>query len=495
MDTVITNNSVADSPTTPSANSLSVPVSPGAKFYADVLHYYDKAAAFSKLDPGILKKIRYCHSVYKVQFPVEVEGKLEVFEGIRVQHSLHKLPTKGGIRFSSYVDEEEVKALATLMTFKCAVMDVPFGGAKGGVKISPRLHSEKTLEKVTRRFASELIKKNLIGPGTDVPAPDYGTSSREMTWIADTYQTFKYGETNGLGCVTGKPVGQGGIRGRNEATGLGVYFGIRECVSQKEDMDRLGLTTGVEGKKIIVQGLGNVGYHSAKFLEAAGALIVGIAEMEGAIYNEKGLDVEAVFQQRKETRSLLNFPGAKNIEVADHVLEMPCDILIPAALENQIYEGNAPRIQAKIIAEAANGPVTKEAEDILQAKGAMIIPDLFLNAGGVTVSYFEWLKNLSNVRFGRIGKRAEEANYRRIVESIERHTGEKFGELERKLIIHGSDELDLVRSGLEDTMIIAYNEIREIQRQNPAMQDLRTAAFLSAIEKIGISYQMLGIFP
>lgn len=495
MDPVTNQNSVADSQTAPPASSLSVPVSPGAKFYADVLHYYDKAAAFSKLDPGILKKIRYCHSVYKVQFPVEVEGKLEVFEGIRVQHSLHKLPTKGGIRFSSYVDEEEVKALATLMTFKCAVMDVPFGGAKGGVKISPRLHSEKTLEKVTRRFASELIKKNLIGPGTDVPAPDYGTSSREMTWIADTYQTFKYGETNGLGCVTGKPVGQGGIRGRNEATGLGVYFGIRECVSQKEDMDRLGLTTGVEGKKIIVQGLGNVGYHSAKFLEEAGAIIVGIAEMEGAIYNEKGLDVEAVFQQRKETRSLLNFPGAKNIQVADHVLEMPCDILIPAALENQIHEGNAPRIQARIIAEAANGPVTKEAEDILQAKGAMIIPDLFLNAGGVTVSYFEWLKNLSNVRFGRIGKRAEEANYRRIVESIERHTGENFGELERKLIIHGSDELDLVRSGLEDTMIIAYNEIREIQRQNPGMQDLRTAAFLSAIEKIGISYQMLGIFP
>jgi glutamate dehydrogenase (NAD(P)+) len=266
-------------------------------------------------------------------------------------------------------------------------------------------------------------------------------------------------------------------------------------VSQKDDMDRIGLTTGIEGKKVIVQGLGNVGYHSAKFLQEAGALIVGIAEMEGGIYNVNGLDVEAVFQQRKETRSLLNFPGARNIAVADELLEMPCDILIPAALENQIHQKNAPRVQAKIIAEAANGPVTKEAENILQAKGVFIIPDLFLNAGGVTVSYFEWLKNLSNVRFGRIGKRAEEGNYRRIVDSIERHTGEKLGELERKLIVHGSDELDLVRSGLEDTMILAYNEIREIQRRNPGMSDLRTAAFLSAIEKIGISYQMLGIFP
>ncbi|MBC7922547.1 MAG: Glu/Leu/Phe/Val dehydrogenase [Ferruginibacter sp.] len=479
------------SPANPATGSLTQ----GAKFYADVLHYYDKAAAFSKLDPGLLKKIRYCHSVYKVQFPVEIEGKLEIFEGIRVQHSLHKLPTKGGIRYSSYVDEEEVKALATLMTFKCAVVDVPFGGAKGGVKISPRLHTERTLEKVTRRFASELIKKNLIGPGTDVPAPDYGTSSREMTWIADTYQTFKYGDTNGLGCVTGKPVGQGGIRGRNEATGLGVYFGIRECLSQKEDMERLGLTTGLDGKKVIVQGLGNVGYFSAKFLREAGALIVGIAEMEGGIYNVDGLDVEAVFQHRKERKSILDFPGAKNVAASAELLEMPCDILIPAALENQIHEQNAPRIQAKIIAEAANGPVTKEAEEILQSRNKLIIPDLFLNAGGVTVSYFEWLKNLSNVRFGRIGKRAEEASNRRLVESIERHTGDIFSDMERKLIVHGSDELDLVRSGLEDTMIVAYNEIREIQRRNVGMPDLRTAAFLSAIEKIGISYQMLGIFP
>lgn len=467
----------------------------GKDFYDSVLQFYDQAAKFSKLDPGIISQIRACNSIYKVNFPVEVDGHVQVFEGIRVQHSHHKLPSKGGIRYSMYVDEEEVMALATLMTFKCALVDVPFGGAKGGVKINPRTSSVETLEKVTRRYASELIKKNLIGPGMDVPAPDYGTSSREMAWIADTYLAFKFGDTNALGCVTGKPVGQGGIRGRTEATGLGVFFGLRELLADTELLQKIGMTSGMAGKRIILQGLGNVGYYAAHFCEQEGAIITGIAEREGGIFNADGLDVADVFKHRTESGSILNYPGAQNFEDSTQLLEYECDVLLPAALENQIHEGNAARIKAKIVAEGANGPTTKAAEKILLERGVIILPDLYLNAGGVTVSYFEWLKNLSNVRFGRMGKRAEEASLGRLVSTIEQTTGKSISEQERKLIVHGTDEISLVRSGLEDTMIVAYHEIRDVMRQVPGIDDLRTAAFYSAIEKVGVSYQALGIFP
>ncbi len=467
----------------------------GKDFYESVLRFYDHAASFSKLDPGILAQIRACNSIYKVNFPVEVDGHVQVFEGIRVQHSHHKLPSKGGIRYSIYVDEDEVMALATLMTFKCALVDVPFGGAKGGVKINPRTTPEHVLERVTRRYASELIKKNLIGPGMDVPAPDYGTGSREMAWIADTYMTFKYGDTSALGCVTGKPVGQGGIRGRTEATGLGVFYGLRELMSDAPMLKKMDLTEGMAGKRIIVQGLGNVGYYAAKFCQEAGALIIGIAEREGGVYSEKGLDVEAVFQHRQSTSSVLGFEGAQDIEESLDLLEYECDVLIPAALENQITEENAPRVKAKIVAEGANGPTTQGAEKILLDRGIVVLPDLYLNAGGVTVSYFEWLKNLSNVRFGRMGKRAEEGAMRRLVTTIERTTGRSVTDAERQSIIHGADEIDLVHSGLEDTMITAYQSIRKVMDDVPGITDLRTAAFYSAIEKIGVSYQSLGIFP
>jgi glutamate dehydrogenase (NAD(P)+) len=467
----------------------------GKKFLDSVHQYFDHAASFSSLDSGILSQIKACNSVYKVSFPVEIDGRIEVIEGIRVQHSHHKLPSKGGIRFSMQVDEEEVKALATLMTFKCAVVDVPFGGAKGGVKINPRTSSVKTLENVTRRYAAELIKKNLIGPGIDVPAPDYGTGSREMAWIADTYQAFKYGETNALGCVTGKPVGQGGIRGRSEATGLGIYYGIREALEDKELLKGKNLDgTTMQGKRIIVQGLGNVGYHASYFCQQDGALIIGIAEREGGIYDANGIDIQEAFKHRSETGSILNFKNAKNFKNSNELLEMECDILLPAALENQINIENAANIKAKIIAEGANGPVTREAEKVLLEKGIIVLPDLYLNAGGVTVSYFEWLKNLSNVRFGRMGKRAEEASNRRLVNAIETSSGKSLSIHERSLLIQGSDEISLVRSGLEDTMINAYHEIRDIMDEKK-IPDMRTAAFLTAIEKIGVSYQSLGIFP
>lgn len=467
----------------------------GQKFYNDVMAYFDKAAALTDFEPGLLHQIKICNSIYKFSFPLEKDGKLEVIEGIRVQHSHHKTPTKGGIRYSEFVNEEEVKALATLMTFKCAVVDVPFGGAKGGIKVNPQNYTVKQLEKITRRYTTELIKKSMIGAGIDVPAPDYGSGPREMAWIADTYATFKYDDINALGCVTGKPLGQGGIQGRTEATGQGIFFGICEALSHADDMKEIGLTTGIEGKTVIVQGLGNVGFYSAKFCQEGGAKVIGVIEREGGVYNEKGLDIEALFKHRKEKGSILNFPGSKNYENAMAMLEMDCDILIPAALENQITKENAPNIKAKIIAEGANGPVTKNAEIILNKKKVMIIPDLYLNAGGVTVSYFEWLKNLSHVRFGRMEKRFQETSTLELIKSVEQMTGKSLDSRQKKVITHGADEIDLVRSGLEETMISAFNEIREIKKSDKRIEDLRTAAFVSGIRKLGVSYQSLGIFP
>jgi glutamate dehydrogenase (NAD(P)+) len=335
----------------------------------------------------------------------------------------------------------------------------------------------------------------MIGAAIDVPAPDYGSGPREMAWIADTYTAFRYDDLNALGCVTGKPLGQGGIQGRTEATGQGIFFGLREALSHEKDMKAIGLTTGIEGKKIIVQGLGNVGFYSAKFCMEGGGLVIGVIEREGGVYNEKGLDINELFRHRKETGSVLNFPGATNIFDGMSMLEMDCDILIPAALENQITKDNAPNIKAKIIAEGANGPVTKNADVILNEKNILVIPDLYLNAGGVTVSYFEWLKNLSHVRFGRMEKRFQEMSNSELIGAVEKITGKSLDAKQRKVLTHGADEIDLVRSGLEETMIFAYNEIREIRKNNKKIEDLRTAAFVSGIQKLGVSYQALGIFP
>ena len=465
-------------------------------FFESVNKSFDKAAKFTKWESGILEQIKACNAVYRMKFPVRRDnGEIEVIEAYRVQHSQHKTPCKGGIRFSEEVNQDEVMALAALMTYKCAIVNVPFGGGKGGIKINPRQYSEFELQKITRRYTSELIKKKFIGPGTDVPAPDYGTGEREMAWILDTYITMNPGEVDGMGCVTGKPVSQGGVRGRKEATGLGVFFGVREVCNMPDVMKKLGLTPGVEGKTVVVQGLGNVGYHSAKFFREGGAKVVAIAEYEGAIYSENGLNEEEVFQHRKATGSILNFPGATNLPKSNDALEQECDILIPAALENVINHENAARIKAKIIGEAANGPLTPEADEILVQKGTLVIPDMYLNAGGVTVSYFEWLKNLSHVRYGRLGKRFDENMNIHILSTIEDLTGKKVSASERKFIAHGADEVDLVHSGLEETMIEATREIMNTWLSNPAIPDMRTAAFVVAINKVGTSYAELGIFP
>ena len=465
-------------------------------FFDEVNQYFDQAAAFTDYPPGLLAQIRGCNSIYRFDFPLRrADGRIEVIRAWRVEHSHHKTPVKGGIRYAPEVYEEEVMALAALMTYKCAIVDVPFGGGKGGIRIDPRQYSVEELERVTRRYTHELVKKNFIGPGIDVPAPDYGTGEREMAWIVDTYAAFHPGQLDALGCVTGKPVTQGGVRGRKEATGRGLYYALREACAQPDQMQRLGLPVGLEGKRIVVQGLGNVGYHAAKFCREGGATIIAVAEREGAITNTKGLHEDEIVEHRKRTNSILNFPGATNLEVSAAALELECDVLIPAALEGVFTADNAGRVKAKIILEGANGPTTPAADPIFRAKGILVIPDIYANAGGVTVSYFEWVKNLSHVRFGRMSKRHEMANELEMLRTIEAATGKVFTETERRQIARGPDEQDLVNSGLEETMISAYHELQRTKDAHPGVLDLRIAAFLNAIHKVARSYAELGIFP
>ena len=467
-----------------------------ANFFDQVTQYFNEAAKFTSYSKGLLEQIRVCNSVYRFDFPLRrTSGEIEVIRAWRVEHSHHKTPVKGGIRYSPDVYEEEVMALAALMTYKCAIVDVPFGGAKGGIKIEPKDYTLDELERITRRYAVELTKKGFLGPGVDVPAPDYGTGEREMAWIADTYATLNPGQLDALGCVTGKPVTQGGVRGRKEATGRGLYFALREAVGDVDEMKRLGLPLGMEGKRVIIQGLGNVGYHAAKFCREGGAIITVIAEREGAISNPKGLNEDEVFNHRKTTGSILHFPGAANIEDSRAALEVECDVLLPAALEGVFTAENAPRIKAKVILEGANGPTTPEADPVFRKKGILVIPDIYCNAGGVTVSYFEWLKNLSHVRFGRMQKRHEQANELNMLKAIEQATGRRFSDTERAAMAKGPDEQDLVNSGLEETMIAAFHELLKTQRDTQGVPDLRIAAFLNAIHKVARSYAELGIFP
>ncbi|MFL6193597.1 MAG: Glu/Leu/Phe/Val family dehydrogenase [Thermoanaerobaculia bacterium] len=472
-------------------------------FFDQVNRNFYRAAAFTNHHPGLLEIIRNCNSVYHFTFPLERDnGEIEVIHAWRAEHSHHKLPTKGGIRYSLDVNEDEVMALAALMTYKCAVVDVPFGGAKGGIRIDGKAYSKTELERVTRRYAFELVKKNFIGPGIDVPAPDFGTGPREMAWIVDTYTALAPDKLEGAACVTGKPIAQGGIRGRTEATGRGVAIVTREVCDVEEDMKALGLSRGLAGKRVVIQGLGNVGSYAALFLQEMGATIVGLVEFDGVLHDPKGMDAAAIVNQwnglrrtEKSLQKLVIPEGVTKLANPREGLELDCDILIPAALENQITEENAPRIKARIIVEAANGPVTSGASETLAQRGVMIIPDHYANAGGVLVSYFEWLKNLAHVRFGRLEKRFEEQAYRRIVDAIEVRTGKKFSEQEKAVIAHGAEESDLVHSGLEDTMQTAYHHLREIRNRLDGKVDLRTAAFIDAIDKIAICYQDLGIFP
>lgn len=465
------------------------------EFFKQVGQFIDDSEKFANISKDLLKQIKMNNSIVEFQFPLKRDdGSIEVIQAWRAQHSHHRTPCKGGIRFSEIANEDEVKALAALMTYKCAIVDVPFGGAKGAVKINKKNYSESEMERIVRRLTFELYNKNFIGPGIDVPAPDYGSGAKEMAWISDTYKSLSH-DLNGSACVTGKPVTQGGVRGREEATGLGVAFGIREFCQSKELAKEFNFKEGVEGKTIAIQGFGNVGFHSADSLVKMGAKIVAVSEFEGMVYCENGIDPKVLNEHKKKTGSIKGVSQYEFTENRDAVFSYNCDILIPAALEGQITIANYDSIKAKIVAEAANGPVTYEASKKLFEKGIAIIPDLYLNAGGVTVSYFEWIKNLSHIRFGRIDNRFSQNNHQRVLDLMSELTSRKISREMREEFLHEGDEKNLVASGLEDTMVNGLRDILFKRSSLDTRVDLRTAAFVVALEKVALSYKENGIFP
>ena len=460
---------------------------------------FDKAVALTELSPGLAEKIRVCNSVYKVRFGVRLRGGIQTFTGYRAVHSEHLEPVKGGIRFATEVNQDEVEALASLMSYKCAVVEAPFGGSKGGLVVEPRDYSEDEMERITRRFAYELIKRDLINPSQNVPAPDMGTGEREMAWIADQYARINTTDINARACVTGKPIHAGGIHGRAEATGRGVVMALREFFRHPEDVKKSGLKGTLAGKRVIIQGLGNVGYHAANILVTEDdAIITTIIDRSGALHDPEGLPVDEIYAYKTEKATLDGYKEAhcSKAEYTDDgpaMLENEADILIPAAMEGAIHQGNADRIKTPLIIEAANGPLTLHADKLLTSKGVMIIPDLYANAGGVTVSYFEWVKNLSHIRFGRMGRRHEEYRNSLLVDELRRLSSSKgvdwkLSEGFVESFLQGGNELELVRSGLDDTMRTAYQSIREIWHSRKEVDSLRTAAFILAIERIAKSY-------
>jgi glutamate dehydrogenase (NAD(P)+) len=468
----------------------------GSRFYANVNRYFAEGARYTGLSPGILRQLETCNAVYRITFPVvRDDGEVEVVEAYRAEHSHHRLPTKGGIRYSLEVSQGEVMALAALMTWKCAIVNVPFGGAKGGVCIDPRAHSPAFLERVTRRYTAELVKKRFIGPDVDVPAPDVGTGSREMGWIADTYKHHGPDTLNALACVTGKSPRGHGVAGRVEATGLGAILCLEQVLAEREDVKKLGWDrTGIEGRSLIVQGLGNVGLHAARAAHQRGAVVTGISVSDGALFSAEGLDPDAVLEHRRERGTLDGFPGAKFLPEPAALLEEPCDVLVPAALEHAITAGNASRIRARVVVEAANGPVDTDASVLLRERGCFIVPDIYANAGGVIVSYFEWIKNLSHVSLERMTRRYQQVANEKLVRVLERLAGHAPDASDVALLCQAPDEIDFVRTALENTLAISYGQIREVWLRD-GMEDLRTAAYAMAIDRVGQAYLEAGIYP
>ena len=463
-------------------------------FQTSVRGMFDRAARALDVPDDLVETIRECKSVIELRFPVRLRGKYRTFRGWRAVHSEHRLPAKGGIRYAPFVDQHEVEALAALMTFKCALVDVPFGGAKGGLAIRPEDYTAEELEQITRRFAQELAERGYISPSRDVPAPDIGTGENEMAWMADEYRQLYPSDIDALACVTGKPVTQGGIPGRVEATGRGVQFVLGEFFRHPKDTGRCGLDGGLEGKRVIVQGLGNVGFHAAKFLiEEEGVRLVGVVEHDGAVVSDSGIAPDALAEHLASTGGVAGFPGVRFVANGASVLEADCDVLVPAAMESQITSANADRIRAPLIVEAANGPVTLAAERALLARGKVILPDLLVNAGGVTVSYFEWVSNVSHTRFGRLSRQLDIRRGRHIIDMIETTSGQVVPEELKAPLLRGVDERDLVQSGLEDTMRDAYRAMRETMQELETVDDLRTAAFAVALEKVVRSYRQMGL--
>ncbi|MEN8169666.1 MAG: Glu/Leu/Phe/Val dehydrogenase [Pseudomonadota bacterium] len=463
-------------------------------FLEGVDRIVDRATLAAGLDPKTACVIKEGSAVIQLKFPVRVRGGVEVFTGWWAVHSAHRLPAKGGLRFAPHVNQDETEALSALMSYKCALADIPFGGAKGGLMIDPGKYTVDELRNITRQFGIELAGRGFLNPATNVPAPDMGTSSQEMAWIADAYKSLFPEDMNHDACVTGKPLNRGGIPGRTEATGKGVQYALQELFRHPDELEKTGLVDGLAGQRVIIQGLGNVGYHTAKFLsEEDKVKVVAIIERDGAVINEEGLNVHDVRQHLAETGGVRDFPGGTYVEDGAGVLTMECDILIPAALESQINANNAMHIQTKLIVEAANGAVTYEADEILRRRGVVMLPDVWVNAGGVTVSYFEWTRNLSHMRFGRLQRRFDELRGTCYATAIEEMTEKEMPGKLRTEIVRGASELDLVRSGLDDTMRMAFADIRDTMKRDPEIKDYRTAAFVIAINKLAQSYYDLGL--
>lgn len=468
----------------------------GASFRESVDLMVDRAIAVMDISPDVAAAIKSCSAVIQVKFPVKIRGKIEMFSGWRAVHSTHRLPAKGGIRYAPCVDQDEIEALAALMTYKCAIVDVPFGGSKGGVMINPYDYNREEMELITRRFTLELTRKGFLSPATNVPAPDIGTGQREMAWMADTYKHLNPDDINAIACVTGKPVAHGGIQGRTEATGRGVQYALQEFFRHPDAVEETGLDEGLGGKRVVIQGFGNVGYHAAKFLfEEDGCRIIAIADSKGVLVNEEGIAVEDAYNYKIQNHTLDGFTGGKyTLGNSRSALELDCDILIPAALEGQINHENVDNVRARLIVEAANGPVTFEADEKFNKRGVVIIPDAYANAGGVIVSYFEWIRNLSHIRFGRMQRRYDELRGQSQLDALENLTGRKVPDAFKERINSGASELDLVRSGLEDSMRQAFQEMRETRMENRLVKDYRTAAYVNAIRKISRTYLDLGVY-
>ena len=462
-------------------------------FKDNVNLHVDKSAKLLNFSDDLLEHLKSTHSLIKVNVGVVLDGKINNFTGWRAVHSEHILPTKGGLRYSETVDQDDTEALASLMTYKCAIVNIPFGGAKGGLKINPKNYTMPQLREITKAFASKLINKGFISPALNVPAPDVGTSEREMEWILETYKTLKPDDINYRGCVTGKPLHRGGIAGRTEATGRGIEEVVREIFRHEDVVKEAGLKNELKDNEIIVQGFGNVGSNLAKHLyNRDNAKIIAIGEYDGYLYNKKGIDINALIEFYKTNKTINNPKLGEFKNKPSELLELDCDILIPAALENAITIDNVDKIKTKLIIEAANGPISFEADQKLFEKGVMIIPDIYVNAGGVVVSYFEWVKDISHIRFGRVEKRFQEQKILDIIDLIDKKTNTKTDFDTIKRIVHGADEEDLAFSGLEDSMRNAFIEIYNAKKQ--IKKSFRDSAYYVSLKKIRNFYTVEG-FP
>jgi len=401
----------------------------------------DRAGRAMKLEPFALERLRHCKRILTVSVPVKMDdGSVKVFEGYRIQHNMDRGPAKGGVRYHPSVSLDEVKALSFWMTMKCAVVNLPYGGSKGGVICDPKKMSRSELERMTRRYTAEI--SIIIGPDKDIPAPDVNTNGEVMAWIMDTYSM-----TIGYSCpgvVTGKPIEIGGSLGRNEATGRGVFYVTRELAA-REGFD-------LRKSTVIVQGFGNVGSNAAKIFSEHGTKVVGISDVNGGLYDPKGLDLHDIFEYRRTHDTISDYPKAEHVDI-EKFLELPCDILIPAAMEGTLTKANADRIKAKYIVEGANGPTTNEADAILHKKGIILVPDILANAGGVTVSYFEWVQDMQAYFWS---------------------------------------EKD-INARLQDIIVGAFTEVYDTSKNEKV--DMRMAAFMVGLRRLGKAATIRGMFP